>query len=287
MASIAASYGAAMYVLVPVNEISLIGSHVRTDQALQGRLRELWADALSARTVAGLSPDETEILRMFVHSPLATLATLNRAFGLLFLLTQRLTEVREGVHAAAKLGPVPLRSLLDSDAALERIAVKMKFSAEDVRHRVLAVFVSRDIRRWARKYSLATPDLESVAALIRAQWTVYPDEPLPIHPEPAETIRRLLAGAFRPTRFKNRRNRAFAPVLPTRSLAKHADWLVRLQVLNETTTQIARDEGCHRQAVDDAIRRLAARLGLVMAARKRPGRPKGRRETSLRRVVVN
>jgi hypothetical protein len=68
-----------------------------------------------------------------------------------------------------------------------------------------------------------------------------------------------------------------------RELARHADWLARVQVGLEPPAEVARDVNSTPKAVYQGVRRLAEFVGLCLRELPRTGRPAGKKEPAARR----
>lgn len=275
----------ACHVLTPLTPIGLIGHEVRRHKSLAGEIEAAFVEAISNKAASSLSSYEVEMLRQVVHDwpPTPASSLSDHDFGVLFLLTQRLVELGRGRREARALGPIPTQSLIDTEMCERQALSRAGLIVPE--ERVLVAIVPPRVHEWAIRQSLNTPELESTAALLRGEWRLNPDDSLPLCQTVAQTINELTRGIFETHRTRNRRGQPFEPVAPMRRLSTHATWLVRVQLLGESPSRIARGAQRERQTVEHAVHKLADLLGLVLRPLRGRGRPRGRRECGRRRVI--
>jgi hypothetical protein len=71
----------------------------------------------------------------------------------------------------------------------------------------------------------------------------------------------------------------------TRWQPEHVEWFVDYQVNGRSVNAIATAQGKPRKTGADGVRTAARLLGMPRRPRSRGGRPKGARDTGIRRVV--
>jgi len=250
-------------------------------------LQREWRQILLLSVAGHLSDAEVEMLRAVIHDwpPSAASELSDHRFGILVLLTQRLLHERFGVQRARELGPVPAHSLIDAE--IDRAQTLARLGLIAPKETAWAAAVPPEVHEWAVKRLLSTPELESTAALLRCEWRLRTGDPLPLSQAPIERITELTRSIFPARRSRNRRKRPFEPVPPMRHLSEHAVWLVRVQLLGDSPSRIARETRPRRerQAVEHAVHKLADLLDLSLRPLRGGGRPRNRHESARRHLI--